>query len=215
MPSRTFIKLSLCFGLMCPICVPVSISTQPQSATITAGRSVTLSAGASGTSPLSYQWYQGPMGDTSKPLPNGTGASVTLSPSTTTSYWVRISNACDFRNSAGAIVTVEEEDICIPPSIEAQPRVATLDQGGFAALSVRASGTSLSYQWYEGMAFDTSSPVPGGTADTLLVSPASTANYWVRVANGCGLDDSSAAMVKPEGRFIRPEFPARSGCRRR
>ncbi|HEX5714822.1 MAG TPA: hypothetical protein VF179_01610 [Thermoanaerobaculia bacterium] len=182
-----------------PICVPVSISTQPQSVTIAAGQSVTLSAGASGTSPLFYQWYRGPVGDTSIPVPNGTGASVTVSPSTTTSYWVRISNACGLRNSAGATVTVEEEDICIPPGIEAQPQSATIFQGGFTVLSVGASGTSLSYQWYEGTAFDTSNPVPGGTGDTLLVSPASTTSYWVRVANDCGLDDSSTATVTVNG----------------
>jgi hypothetical protein len=180
-----------------PVCVPVSISSQPQSVTITAGQSATLSVGASGTSPLSYQWYQGAVGNTSNPVPNGTGASVTVTPSTTTSYWVRISNACGFRNSAGATVAVE--DVCTPPTIEAQPQSAAIYEGGVAVLSVGASGTSLSYQWYEGTASDTSSPVPGGTGDTLLVSPDSTTSYWVRVENDCGLDDSSTATVTVNG----------------
>jgi hypothetical protein len=138
------------------------------------------------------------VGDTSHPVPNGTGASVTVAPSTTTSYWVRVSNACRTRDSVGATVTVEEE-VCIPPHIEAQPQPAAIYEGGVAALSVGASGTGLSYQWYEGMASDTSSPVPGGTGDTLLVSPASTASYWVRVTNACGLDDSSTATITVNG----------------
>ena len=176
-----------------PICVPVSISTQPQSVTIPAGQSATLSVGASGTSSFFYQWYQGPVGDTSNPVPNGTGASVLVTPSTTTSYWVRISNACGTQNSEGATVTVE--DLCVPPNVETQPQSATINQGDFTVLSVGASGTSLSYQWYEGMASDTSSPVPGGTGDTLGVAPSSTTSYWVQVANDCGVDNSSTATV--------------------
>jgi hypothetical protein len=176
-----------------PICVPVSISTQPQSVTITAGQSATLSVGASGTSPLSYQWYRGSVGNTSNPVPNGTGSSITVAPFTTTSYWVRVSNACGFQNSSGATVTVE--DLCIPPTIEAQPQSATIDQGDFTVLSVAASGTSLSYQWYEGTASDISNPVPGGTGDTLMVSPSSTTDYWVQVSNDCGMEDSDTATV--------------------
>ena len=179
------------------LCVPVSISAQPQSVTIAAGQSATLSVGASGTSPFSYRWYEGPVGDTSHPVPNGTGASVTVTPSTTASYWVRISNDCGTRNSNEVTVTVE--DLCVPPSIEVQPQSATLYPGNVAALSVGASGTALSFQWYEGIASDTSSPVPGGTGDTLLVSPASTTSYWVQVANACGLDDSNTATITVNG----------------
>ncbi len=175
------------------VCASPSITTQPQSVTITTGQSATLSAGAAGTPPLSYQWYQGPVGDTSHPVPGGTGASVTVAPSTTTSFWVRVSNACGSRNSANATVTVE--DLCIPPVIGSQPQSATIDQGGFTVLSVAASGTSLSYQWYEGTAPNLFNPVPGGTGDTLMVAPSSTTSYWVRVANDCGMDDSSTATV--------------------
>jgi len=175
------------------ICLSPSITTQPQSVTITAGQSATLSVGATGTSPLSYQWYEGSVGNTSNPVPGGTGPFLTVAPSTTTSYWVRISNACATSDSAGATITVE--DICIPPSVLAQPLSTTIDQGDFTVLSVGASGTSLSYQWYEGAAPNTSNPVPGGTGDTLMVAPSSTTSYWVQVANDCGVDNSSTATV--------------------
>jgi len=87
-------------------CTVPSIPAQPTSQTITIGQSTTLSVGASGTAPLSYQWYTGTSGNTSSQVPNGTGPSITVTPSTTTSYWVRISNACGTVNSSTATVTV-------------------------------------------------------------------------------------------------------------
>jgi len=87
-------------------CTPPSITGQPTSRSITRGQSTTISVGASGTTPHTYQWYTGASGNTSSPVPNGTGPSITVTPSTTTSYWVRISNACGSVNSNTATVTV-------------------------------------------------------------------------------------------------------------
>lgn len=176
-----------------PLCVPPSITSQPLSTTITEGQSATLSVGAAGTSPLSYQWYRGVVGSTFNPVPGGTGPSVTVAPTTTTSYWVQISNACGSRSSVGATVTVER--ICFQPSIQAQPQSVTVNQGQTAVLSVSASGTSLFYQWYQGVAPDNSRPVAGGNDDTLFVSPAATTSYWVEIWNECGFLYSDTATV--------------------
>ena len=45
-----------------------SITTQPASQTITSGQTATLTVTASGTAPLSYQWYQGTSGTTTTPV---------------------------------------------------------------------------------------------------------------------------------------------------
>jgi hypothetical protein len=87
-------------------CTAPAITQQPVSTTITAGGSATLSATASGTAPLSYQWYIGASGTTTNPIPGATGSSVTVSPSTTTQYWLRVSNTCGIANSNTATVTV-------------------------------------------------------------------------------------------------------------
>ena len=87
-------------------CTPPSFTAQPQSRTITSGQSTTLTVGASGTTPLSYQWYTGTTGNTGSPVPGGTGSSITVSPASTTNYWVRVSNACGSINSNTATVTV-------------------------------------------------------------------------------------------------------------
>ena len=93
-------------GPDCPSCTGVNIITQPADKTITSGQTTTLSVVASGTAPLSYQWYQGIPTDTSHPV--GTDASTFTTPAlnATTSYWVKVTNSCGTANSNTATVTV-------------------------------------------------------------------------------------------------------------
>lgn len=185
------------------VMIPATIATQPVSPPpVFAGDSTQLSVAAEGGSP-SYQWYTGNSGNQTSPVPNGTGPSLTVSPQTTTSYWVKVSNQCAIANSATVTVTV-----C--PSITiTQPAAApaTINAGQSTQLSVSATGSSpLSYQWYAGSPPNTSSPVPNGTTPALAISPASTTSYWVRVSNSCGHRDSAAVVVTV--RFATPSFVA-------
>jgi hypothetical protein len=86
---------------------------------------------------------------------------------------------------------------CTPPSITQQPAGSMITDGNAAQLTVSASGTaSLSYQWFIGASGDTSTPVNGGTIATIVVSPATTTSYWVRVAGQCApVANSNAATV--------------------
>jgi hypothetical protein len=71
-----------------------TISTQPADAPAVVGSSVTLSVGATGTAPLTYQWYQGTAPSTTTPV--GTNAASFTPPNFTTAglvpFWVRVSN---------------------------------------------------------------------------------------------------------------------------
>jgi hypothetical protein len=87
-------------------CVAPSITNEPDSTTVSAGVSTTLSVSATGTAPLSYQWYLGTSGITASPISGATSNSLTVTPGVTSSYWVRVSNACGSDNSATATVTV-------------------------------------------------------------------------------------------------------------
>lgn len=89
-----------------PTCTAPSISAQPASRSITSGTSTALSVTANGTAPLSYQWYIGASGNTASPISGATGFSVTVAPTSTTTYWVRVSSSCGTANSASATVTV-------------------------------------------------------------------------------------------------------------
>jgi hypothetical protein len=202
-------------------CVAPSITAQPTSRTISAGQSTTLSVTASGTTPLSYQWYFGSSGNTSSPVPGGGGPSLTVAPPSTTSYWVRVSNACGSVNSATATVTVTTTSttppppsLCSAPSITIQPASQSITAGQTAFLSVSVTGTApFTYQWFEGLRGDTSRPFAGGTGATLPVSPPVTTSYWVRVSNGCGTADSLSATVTVNTPAARAGFYLLPPCR--
>lgn len=179
------------------VCVPASISTQPAAFTdLTLGATVQLSVTAAGTAPLSYQWYDGLSGDTSNPIAGATTNKLNVTPQATGSFevWVKVSNAC----GGGTVVNSNTATIrvaCANPAITAQPQSVTITQGSSTQLSVTATGTSLSYQWFRGDAGVTSSPV-GGNSNKLTVTPSDTTKYWVRVTGACGSPvDSAAATV--------------------
>jgi predicted extracellular nuclease len=85
--------------------VAPSITAEPQDSSVATGGTATLSVTASGTAPLSYQWYSGTAGDASTPV--GTGTSFTTPALTATmSYWVRVSGPGGQADSRTATVTV-------------------------------------------------------------------------------------------------------------
>jgi Ig-like domain CHU_C associated len=169
---------------------PVITSQPPASTTIMRGGTVTLSVQASGSG-LSYQWYAGNSGYTLAPLSGQTGPSLTVSPTVTSSYWVRVSNACGAVNSQTAVVNVG----CSLPSITSQPASRTITRGQSTTLTVGATGSGLTYQWYAGNSGYTLAPLSGQTGSSLTVAPTVTSSYWVRVSNACGSVDSATAVV--------------------
>ena len=90
-----------------PSCTPVSITIHPQSREIRRGAVVTLTVAATGTAPLHYEWYEGPRGDTSKPVGHDSPRlNVTTPLYFSTEYWVRVSNDCGSEDSGVSVVTV-------------------------------------------------------------------------------------------------------------
>jgi hypothetical protein len=165
-----------------PVCVPPSITTSPQSKSIGLGTSTTLSVVAAGSSPLTFAWFEGNPGDTTKPV--GTNAAtISITPTTTTTYWVRVTNTCSTQvaNSTAATVTVT----CIAPSITTQPNSANIVEGNSATLQVVAAGSGLSYQWFQGATGITTNPI-GTNSPSLNVAPVATTQYWVRISGACG-----------------------------
>jgi subtilisin-like proprotein convertase family protein len=84
-----------------------TITTQPAGQTISAGQTATLSVQAGGTTPLTYQWYIGTSGTTTNPIPGATGSTYTTPALTsTTSYWVKVTNGFGDAASTTATVTI-------------------------------------------------------------------------------------------------------------
>lgn len=86
--------------------VPAGITTHPASVTIATGYTATLSVTAAGFPTPSFQWYQGSSGDTSTPVGSNSSSLTTPALTTTTSYWVRATNAGGPADSSTAVVTV-------------------------------------------------------------------------------------------------------------
>ena len=79
---------------------------QPQSEGVQSGQTATLSVTATGTAPLSYQWYRGDAGDTSTPVGGDVSTFTTPPLISTASFWVRVTNACGTADSATATISV-------------------------------------------------------------------------------------------------------------
>lgn len=87
-----------------PVSAP-SISAQPQNATVAIGQSASFSVAASGTAPLSYQWFF----NTNTVLVGATNASFSIAVAQLTnagSYSVTVTNLFGSTNSAAAKLTV-------------------------------------------------------------------------------------------------------------
>jgi DNA-binding beta-propeller fold protein YncE len=175
--------------------IPPTITTQPTGQQIPYGGTATLTAQATGTAPLNYQWYQGQSGDTSNPVPGATSASFTTPAlTTTTNYWVSVTNIVTNQPSTTSTVTVLPP---VVPTITTQPLVPAIAIGQGATLTVQASGTlPLSYQWFQGTSGDTSTPLQGATESSFTTPPLNTnTNYWVQVTNIAGSVNSATATV--------------------
>jgi hypothetical protein len=167
--------------------VPPTITTQPQNQTVTQGQSASFSVAASGTTPLSYQWY---FNGTALSGATSSGLSLTnVQTAQAGSYSVMVSNVAGTVTSAAATLTVN-----VPPTITAQPQNQTAIKGQSASFSVAASGTTpLSYQWYfNGTALS------GATSSGLSLSNVQSNNigsYSVVVSNIAGSVTSSTATL--------------------
>jgi hypothetical protein len=170
-----------------PACTPPSIAVQPNGAAILGGNSAQLSVSANGTAPLSYQWFAGASGDVSTPVSNGTAATIVVAPSTTTSYWVRVTGPCGpVANSNAAIVMVE---VCVPPQILSTLSDQTVIAGTVVTLNLAFTGTNASVTW-----FANGNPIAFGPL--FISSPLmQTTQFRARVTNACGAADSNVATI--------------------
>lgn len=179
-------------------CNPPAIFAQPQSQRVLPGATVKLTVAANGTTPLTYRWYQAAVvGDESTPVGTNSNEFTTPALTQTTSYWVKITNACGTATSQLATITVGTQ--CVPATIATQPGDTTVQLGNGISLAVTAAGdTPFSYQWYEGEKDDVTKPIANATAATLVLpafTTAGTFRYWVKVTNACGSASSNTIVI--------------------
>ena len=171
--------------------VAPSITAPPKSDSITAGQSVTFTATATGTAPLSYQWY---LGGTA--ISGATSSSYSIQNAQAANagtYTVTVSNGTlPNATSSGAVLVVNPPPVA--PSIATQPPTQTVTAGQNVTFTVAATGTApLAYQWYLGAAV-----ISGATSASYTISNVQASNagtYTVTVSNGTLPNATSTGAV--------------------
>ena len=152
-----------------------TITTQPVSISITSGSTATFSVAASGTSPT-YQWYSGASGVTTTPISGATTTSFTTPALTsTTSYWVRATNAAGSADSTAATATVTGK---ASATVTLGSLAATYDGTAKSATATTTpSGLTVTFT------YDGSAAAPTNAGTYAVVGTIANANYQGR-ANG-------------------------------
>src|SRR5205085_1676992 len=137
------------------------------------------------------------------PLAGANSSSLVVGPATTTDYSVTVTNSCGSVTSNTATISVS----CAGPVITQKPQSQTINRGAMATLTVGASGSNPTYQWYgsdpAGSAYTL---IVGAVSPALTVTPSSSvAGYFCRIGNECGKTVDSAvatATVQCEPKFF-------------
>ena len=162
--------------------------TQPPTAiSVVEGASATFAVVASGST-VAYQWQRDGVD-----IPDATSASYVVPVSTFAdngaSFAVVVTNTGGTVTSASAVLTVTHA----APLIVTQPLAQNVAEAEALTLTVGATGSDLSYQW-----FRDSAAIAGATAQTYNVAsatPGDTGVYYVVVSNPGGDVQSEVAQV--------------------
>ena len=166
---------------------PVTITSQPAAAALNLGATATFSVKATGTAPLTYQWYRN-----GEPVSGATAASLTLSPAQDPdagTYQVAVSNVVGTVTSFGATLSFNT-----PPSILLDPASLSVNAGAAASFTASAAGTApLTYQWRKN-----GTPIAGALSASYSISAAQAVHaavYDVVVTNVAGSATSAPATL--------------------
>ncbi len=159
---------------------PTPMNAAATPAAITLGDSSTLTASVSGAT---IYWYTGGCGTTQV----GTGDSLVVTPTVTTTYYARAYNGTCFSDACGsATITVN----CAPPTPDnaaATPPEITLGESS----TLSASVANATIYWYTGGCGTTLA----GAGNSLDVTPSVTTTYYARAYNGTCFSDTCASVT--------------------
>ena len=189
-----------------------AITQQPENQSVTTGQTASFSVSATGTAPLAYQWKKN-----GTDIPGATASTYTT-PATSNAdnnavFSVVVSNSASSATSTAASLTVTTG--VLAPSITSQPADLRVSAGQTASFSVKATGSSLTYQWKKN-----GTEIPGATSRTYTTPATSNADndalFSVVVVNSAGTvssDDARLAVglgitTQPENQTVAPDKKA-------
>ncbi len=160
-----------------------TLSTQPDSLTgpsnVCLGNSVTLTAtGGTHAFGAVYEWGTGATVG-SNIIAGQSGQTFTVSPTVTTTYWVRRVDIACGNTTAGRTRTVTvATPSSAPTSITGNTNICLSNSTTLTATG-GTNGSNSAFQWGIGSTIG-SNIIAGETGATLTVSPTTTTTYWVR-----------------------------------
>ena len=159
-----------------PATAPTSISG---TTTICSGSSTTLTAsGGTLGSGGYYEWYAGGCGSGTL---LGTGASINVSPTSTTTYYVRRVANCGGTTGCYSFTVNVNTASTTPTAISGTNSICAGSSVTLTA-SGGTAGTGSSFQWYAG---GCGSGASLGSGASISVSPSTTTTYYVRRTGTC------------------------------
>ncbi|MDD3877974.1 MAG: hypothetical protein PHT69_15235, partial [Bacteroidales bacterium] len=174
---------------------PTSASANPTS--FCSGNSVNLTVnGGSLGSGASWHWYSGSCGGT----PVGTGSSINVSPTGTTTYYVRAEGDCNITSCASVTVTLNTNSVA-PISLTATPSSIC---SGSSTITVNGGslGTGAVWQLYTGSCGGTL--VGSNSTGSFSVSPTSTTTYYIRASGTCNTTSCQSVTVTVSAPSVAP-----------
>jgi hypothetical protein len=158
---------------------------------------LTVNGGSLGTG-ASWKWYSGSCGGTFI----GTGSSIVVSPSATTTYCVRAEGTCNTTACVSRTVTVTPP--CGPVSASSNAPGNTTCYATLVTLTVQGSlSGGASWKWYK----NSCGGICVGTGSSLGVMPTATTTYYVRAEGGsCGTTSCMSITVTVNNPPARPAY---------
>lgn len=169
------------------VSVPLTLTSQPRSQTVSAGTPVIFAAAVSGSEPIAYQWR---LNGTN--IAGATNSIYTIASSQSNqagNYTLFATNPAGSIESAAALLTVG-----LGPTITQQPSSSSAATGDQVVLTVIANGSGvMAYQWhFNGV------DILGANSSSLIlnnVQQSNAGNYTVEIANQFGTRLSNPAAV--------------------
>jgi alpha-tubulin suppressor-like RCC1 family protein len=206
---------------MLAVLIPPAFTNAPLSTNVAVGNNFTLTATATGTAPVGYQWFfnDAPLADDARISGAQTTVLAVSAAETNDSgvYWLVASNVAGVTTSTVASVSVG-----FPPVIALNPVSQTNGTGSTAQFLASATGTEpLGYRWFLGTTALSDDTRRSGTTTTNLsitsLVTGDSGNYTLVVTNASGSATSAVAVLtvlvppaittQPIGKSVPPGLP--------
>ncbi|MCL5423646.1 MAG: hypothetical protein M1385_01010, partial [Candidatus Marsarchaeota archaeon] len=171
----------------------------PSSVAIDSGQNIKIALGVqtTGTSPYTYQWYNGSSSCLDSLISGATSNSITVSPNRNMYYCAKVLDSVSSQvlsASSNVVVSLALGSL----SITANNLVIDDGQQVKISSSITGGTTPYTYQWYSGSSSSCSSDsqISGATSNSITVSPTSTTYYCLSISDSAYQKESSESTVK-------------------